>query len=274
MRREPMSHRSRRDGADDSSAATGQPVNYLALAVDFDGTLATDGRVFPATVGALVRLRHSGRRLVMVTGRELPDLQATFDRLDLFDVVIAENGGLLYLPARGSEMPLAAPPPGAFVSALRSRGLPFSTGAVVVATAVLHHAAVSAVIADLGLQRSLDVILNKGALMILPMGVNKGTGIARAAAELSVPLHAIVGVGDAENDHSLLRACGLGVAVANAVPPLKEQADLLARGARGEGVVEIIDRLLAGELAEVQPRPREEIALVPREAEAQQSPAH
>ena len=46
-------------------------MHYLALASDYDGTLATDGRVDNATIAALERLRDSGRRLLLVTGREL-----------------------------------------------------------------------------------------------------------------------------------------------------------------------------------------------------------
>ncbi len=73
-------------------------MRYLALASDYDGTLAQDGVVSPETVEALDRLRHSGRKLILVTGRELPDLEKTFNRLDLFDRVVGENGALLYNP--------------------------------------------------------------------------------------------------------------------------------------------------------------------------------
>jgi hydroxymethylpyrimidine pyrophosphatase-like HAD family hydrolase len=238
---------------------------YLGLAVDFDGTLATDGRVEDATVDALARLRGSGRRLVLATGRELPDLEATFSRLDLFDVVIAENGGLMVHPS-GTQVPLAPAPPVRFVDALRARGVHPSVGAVIIATGDEHYADVCAVIAALGLE--LDVIRNKGAVMVLPAGVNKGTGIARAAVELSIPLSGIVGIGDAENDYTLLRACGLGVAVANALPSLKEGADLVTQGARGEGVAEVIGRLLADDFAGVTPRPRGDIRVVAHETDA------
>jgi hydroxymethylpyrimidine pyrophosphatase-like HAD family hydrolase len=241
-------------------------MRYLGLAVDFDGTLATDGRVPDATIDALVRLRASGRRLVMVTGRELPDLRATFARLDVFDALVVENGGLMYRPSSATQTPLAPGPLPGFLDALRARGVPVSVGAVIVATWEAHRVDVEEVIRDLGLD--LDVILNKGAVMVLPAGVNKGTGVARAAAELSLPLGTIVGIGDAENDHTLLRACGVGVAVANAVASLKEQADIVTRGARGEGVIEIVDRLLANDLAGVTPRPREEIGVVPHEVDA------
>ena len=80
--------------------------------------------------------------------------------------------------------------------------------------------------------------------MVLPWGVKKATGLKAGLKELGLFPEQVVGVGDAENDHALLDFCGLGVAVANAVPALKEHADWVTQGARGAGVVELIDKLL------------------------------
>src|SRR5262245_16029810 len=110
-------------------------MRYLALCCDYDGTLATHGKLLPETVKALERLIASGRRLLMVTGRELDDLQRVCDRLDLFEYVVAENGALLYHPATRAEKALAPRPPEEFVATLRERGVqPVSTGRVIVAT--------------------------------------------------------------------------------------------------------------------------------------------
>ena len=59
----------------------------LALAADYDGTIAHDGRVEPSTYSALKRLKETGRRLVLVTGRELRHLEDA--NLDVFDRVVA-----------------------------------------------------------------------------------------------------------------------------------------------------------------------------------------
>src|SRR6187431_234218 len=98
-------------------------MRYLVLCCDYDGTLATQGRLLPETVEALERLIATGRRLVMVTGRELDDLQSVCDRLDLFEYVVAENGALLYHPATRAEKALAEPPPEKFLATLRDRGV-------------------------------------------------------------------------------------------------------------------------------------------------------
>ncbi len=60
-------------------------MRYHVLACDYDGTIAHDGRVYDGTVAALEQLLATGRRLVMVTGREVPDLTQTCSRLDLFE---------------------------------------------------------------------------------------------------------------------------------------------------------------------------------------------
>ncbi|HEY2385430.1 MAG TPA: HAD family hydrolase [Candidatus Binatia bacterium] len=230
-------------------------MRYTALACDYDGTLAWDGRVDADTLRALERLRASGRALLMVTGRELDQLGTVFDRLDLFDRVVAENGALLYHPATGAQRLLADPPPEAFVEVLRQAGVePLSVGRVVVATVSPHETTMLEVIHELGLE--LQVIFNKGSVMVLPSGTNKATGLRAALDELGMTPHATVGVGDAENDHAFLAFCGCGVAVANALPMLKAAADLVTTAARGAGVVELIDRLIANDLADVVPHVR------------------
>lgn len=229
-------------------------MRYVALACDYDGTLAYDGVVADATVVALERLRESGRKLVLVTGRELDDLRRVFARLDLFDRVVVENGALLYCPATREERRLAEPPPREFVDALRARGVPLSVGRVIVATVSPHEIAVLDVIRDFGLD--LQAILNKGSVMVLPSGTDKATGLAVALEELGLSARNVVAVGDAENDQTLLAMCGCAVAVANALPMLKERADLVTAGARGAGVVELIDAMIANDLRDVAERRR------------------
>ena len=84
-------------------------MQYHALAVDYDGTLATDGVVDEKTIDALRRLRESGRRLILVTGRIVEQLHQVFPQLRLCDLVVADNGALLYDPETDEKQPLADP---------------------------------------------------------------------------------------------------------------------------------------------------------------------
>lgn len=223
-------------------------MRYLALCTDYDGTIAHHGKVDPPTIAALEELRASGRKLVMVTGREIPDLEAVCDRLDLFERVVAENGALIYRPATREERLLVDPPSERFVAELRRRGVErISVGRCIVATWQPYEKLVLETIRDLGLE--LQVIFNKGAVMVLPGGMNKAAGLKAALAELDISIHNTVGVGDAENDHAFLSICELSAAVANALPAVKETADLVLRADHGAGVTELIRELLADDLA-------------------------
>lgn len=229
-------------------------MRYLALATDYDGTLATDGQVFEETKAALDRFRESGRRLIMVTGRELDELLEVCDCIDRFDIVVAENGAVLFHPDTREVELLGDPPDAALVDALRAAAVqPFSVGKVIIATREPYEKVVYDAIHELGLE--LQVIFNKGAVMVLPSGVNKASGLAAALRRLHLSAHNVVAAGDAENDHTLLKAVECGVAVANALPSLKNHADLVTEHARGAGVAELIDRLIANDLADLPAQP-------------------
>lgn len=223
-------------------------MRYRALATDYDGTIAASGVLDDTTLAALDRLKASGRQLILVTGRELDDLLRVCPHCDRFDLIVAENGALLYNPATEQSRLLSEPPPPEFVADLLERRLsPLSVGHSIVATEEPHHIAVLEAIRKYGLE--WHVIFNKGAVMALPSGVNKATGLDAALAELDLRPEQVVGVGDAENDHAFLVRCGCAVAVANALPAVQDRADIITLGAAGAGVTELIDRMIADDLA-------------------------
>lgn len=227
-------------------------MRYHALAADYDGTLAHHGLIDENTWAALRKFRETGRKLVMVTGRELDELLGLLHgNVDVFDRIVAENGGLIYEPATRETRILCEPPPPKFADELKRRGVdPVCVGRVIVATWEPHEDTVLHVIHELGLE--LQVIFNKGAVMVLPSGVNKASGLAAALEELELSRHNVVGIGDAENDHALLSTSECGVAVLNALPVLKEKADFVTKGDHGRGVIELIDQMLEDDLATIE----------------------
>ena len=223
-------------------------IRYHVLASDYDGTLAHHGKVDEPTVEALEACRLSGRKLLLVTGRELEELLTIFPRTDLFEIIVAENGGLLYRPATKKTTLLTEKPPEELVRMLQERGVaPMSVGHAIIATWRPHETAALECIRELGLE--MQVIFNKDAVMILPSGVNKASGLEAALRELGLSHHNAAGIGDAENDHTFLTACEFGCAVANALPALKERADLVTEGDHGRGVIELIETLVATDLS-------------------------
>src|SRR5205807_1854727 len=175
-------------------------MNYSCLATDYDGTIAQHGDVCASTYEALKEWKESGRKLILVTGREMPDLMKVCPFTALFDRIVAENGGLLYFPVTGEATLLAPAPPEKFIELLRHRGVkPLSIGRVIVSTQEVYKGVVEQAINELGFH--LQVILNKGAVMVLPGNVDKATGLRAALAELKIASSHVVGTGDAENDH-------------------------------------------------------------------------
>jgi len=220
-------------------------MRHLALASDYDDTLARHGHLADSTACALERLRASGRKIILVTGREIPELRSVCHRLDLFDLIIGENGGVLVNPADLSRIePLAAPPPAEFASSLRSAGVtPLSCGKVVVATLTDQQRTVAATIERLKLD--LQIILNKGSLMVLPTGTSKASGLRQALSVLKIPASQTWAIGDAENDIDFLMSSGHPAAVANALPAVKAKARFVAPREFGAGVEDLIDKILA-----------------------------
>jgi HAD superfamily hydrolase (TIGR01484 family) len=221
-------------------------IRYHALACDYDGTLALNGAVGVDVTEKLEELRKSGRTLILVTGRELQDLMRVFSRLDLFDRIVAENGALLYRPVTQEEKVLAEAPPADFAKALISRGAArVSIGRCIVATWTPYEITALELIKEMGLD--LQIIFNKGAVMILPAGVNKATGLETALEELGLSFEHIVGIGDAENDHAFLARCACSVAVSNGLEALKNRVDWVTAGDHGKGVIELIDWLISSD---------------------------
>ena len=223
------------------------------LACDYDGTIADGGRVTEETAAVLARVRESGRKLFLVTGRMLDDLKSVCPDVDrMFDLVVAENGGLLYIPERREVRRLGDAPEPALVEALQRRGVPFDVGASIMATLAMYSEGALAAIREAGVERSL--VFNKGSLMLLPGGVTKGTGLAVALDVSHLSPRNLAGVGDAENDHAFLSMCECAAAVADAVPALRERADVVTSAPGHFGSIEFIERHVLRDLAELAPR--------------------
>ena len=229
-------------------------MRYTAIALDYDGTIAHDGGVPPHVLDGLRRLKKSGRKLLLVTGRELEELLGVFPEIGIFDRVVAENGALMYYPEDGRRRELGEPPPPEFVARLKASGIPLAVGHTIVATVRPHENVVLQAIADLGLEQ--QVIFNKGAVMVLPPGCNKASGLKTALQELGLSPRNCVAAGDGENDHALLDFAEYSVATANAVATLKDAADYVTRQVRGDGVLEVVEGIIADDLSGLPPKRR------------------
>jgi len=231
-------------------------VPYRMLAFDYDETLATHGAIQPSTEQALASARRAGWRLALVTGRPHEELLGLCPQVPLFDLVVDENGGVLHLPATGTLEELAERPDGGLRDHLTRRGIPFVAGRIVTITRRPHEADARAVLREQGL--AMNVFCNRFAVMIVPRGTSKATGLREGLRRLGVEAEEVIAVGDDENDRDLFRVAGLRVAVANAIDAVKAAADLVLDAPNGEGIAAFIaDRLLGR--APAVPRTRRDI---------------
>jgi hydroxymethylpyrimidine pyrophosphatase-like HAD family hydrolase len=215
-----------------------------ALACDYDGTLATQDRIGPEALAALARARVAGLQLILVTGRTFFELTRVCERLDLFDAVVAENGAVLYFPPSGSLRDQAPAPAPRFLAELDRRDVPYRLGRVIVDTARAHERAVREALDAARVE--LDLVYNRAALMLVPPGLSKGSGLRQVINERGLSFHDVLGIGDAENDVSLFDAAGLTACPADAVPALRERADWIFEGEDGRAVADGITRGVLG----------------------------
>jgi hydroxymethylpyrimidine pyrophosphatase-like HAD family hydrolase len=218
-------------------------VRFRAIALDYDETLAREGTADVNALAALRRLKETGRKLILVTGRELNSLRDVFSEFTIFDRMVLENGALLYQPATQHEQLLCEPVPESFVAELqRKKVSPLSVGRCIVASRRQHERLVLDTVDQLRLR--LDVISNRDSIMVLPRGINKGSGFSAALAVLALAPASILGIGDGENDYDFLGLCGYQVAVANAISALKQRVNRVTQGSCGDGVAEAVQHIL------------------------------
>jgi HAD superfamily hydrolase (TIGR01484 family) len=241
-------------------------MRYLALVTDYDGVIANDGRPSSMALSAIERLRMSGRRAILITGRRLDSLRESCPDLSMFDYVVAENGAIVYEPRTREETFLAKPPPAEFVDRLKELGVePLEVGQVIVSTWAPHETTVLRVIQETGLE--LYMIFNRAAVMVLPAGVNKATGMDFVLRKLGLSRHEVIAVGDAQNDSSFLERSECSATVANAVPSILKLVDIVTKGENGAGLTELIEALIANDLCHQQGRLHKRLVPIGRRAD-------
>ena len=230
------------EAANHSEAGDGL-IRLSVLALDYDGTIAVDGVLHADVRDAVAEARGYGITVILVTGRRMADLRRLTSGLQLFDAVVAENGAVVAHPAARRSKLLAQPPPPIFFQELNDRGIRVEAGECVVECDAGEAPRILSVIRDLELP--LVMIFNRGRLMVLPQATSKASGLREALTTLRLSAHNTLAIGDAENDHELLSACEVGVAVGWGSPVLKRAADVVLEGAGPTAVAGYIRRVAA-----------------------------
>lgn len=234
-------------------------MKLSVIALDYDGTIARGDVVDPAVREAIAAARRSGITVLLVTGRVLDELRRVAGDLHFVDGVVAENGALVHFPDSGRTSVLAPRMPEGFVAELRRRGVPFSLGECLVDADANEGPRLLDVIRSL--EYPLVLIFNRSRVMTAPQGVSKATGLHAALEILRLSPRNAVAIGDAENDHELLRLAEVGVAVAWGSTALQAAADVVLAGSGPAAVADYLRRLVEGGQLPALPRARRRLLL-------------
>jgi len=185
-------------------------MRLSVLALDYDGTIASNDKLDPSVRTAIARARRSGIIVLLVTGRILSELRRVAGDLHFVDGVVAENGAVVHFPESDYTTLLAPPVAETFIAELARRGLHGMPGQSLVDAAADDAPRLLEVIRALELP--LVLLFNRSRVMVLPQGVSKATGLRAALTMLRRSVRNTLAIGDAENDFELLRVAEVGVA--------------------------------------------------------------
>ncbi len=218
-------------------------MRLSVLALDYDGTITRDDRLSPSMIDAIADARRRGIAVMLVTGRRLDDLRRVAGELHFVDGVVAENGALVHFPDGGLTTALAPPIPPAFVARLQKEGIPFQAGQCLIEADASAAPRMLDVIRDL--ETPIVLLFNRSRVMAMTQGISKATGLRAVLEALRKSPRNAVAVGDAENDHELLRFAEVGAAVEWGSASLRAAADIVISGDGPAAVADFIRRVAA-----------------------------
>jgi hydroxymethylpyrimidine pyrophosphatase-like HAD family hydrolase len=234
-------------------------MKLSVIALDYDGTITRDDRLNTPVIEAIADARRRGVAVMLVTGRRLDDLRRVAGKLHFVDGVVAENGALVHFPDGGLTTTFAPPVAPAFLARLQEEAIPFQAGQCLI------EADASAAPRMLDLIRELELpivlVFNRSRVMAMTQGTSKATGLRAALEALRKSPRNAVAVGDAENDHELLRFAEVGAAVEWGSPSLRAAADIVIEGNGPDAVADFIRRVAAGGRLPTVPRARRRLML-------------
>lgn len=213
------------------------------LATDLDRTFSReDLEVDTEALRLVADLRRAGVLVVLATGRTEGEVHAKPGLPEAFDGYVLECGARTgrWGALRSANVPLTGLE--ALCGHLKAIGIDVWRGplSASIARTDLEQAA------PLALRHEVTVLPNKDRADLVPVGIDKGVGLAALLQELT-PGHRpfVLAIGDGENDLGLLRAADHRVAVSNAVPGLRDLAHEVAPFAAAEGFKWVAKRVLA-----------------------------
>ena len=226
------------------------------IAIDMDGTLLLpDHTISPAVKNAIAAARARGVNVVLTTGRPYAGVHNYLKELHMEqpgDYCITYNGALVQKAADGSTVAQTALSYDdyRFLEKL-SREVGSHFHAMDPNTQFLKVMMIDEpAILDQAIARIPQEVKEKYTVLksapyfleILDKRVNKGTGVKSLADVLGIKPEEIMAIGDQENDIAMIEYAGVGVAMDNAIPSVKEVANFVTKSNLEDGVAFAIEK--------------------------------
>ncbi len=243
----------------DSEGVRRKSAHLIVLACDLDGTLTTDGTLDPEMWETIRRARTSAMAFIMVTGRILDRFVTEGPFAELCEAIVAENGAVVYFPRRDALILPFGRLESSLLQKMENLGVTFDRGLAIAAAKASESSRIHKLMHDNRIGAGIEY--NRNHVMILPPGASKGTGLLHALRELGYSPRNVVACGNAENDRSMFNVAELAVAVANAQPQIADNVDVVLEEENGNGVRQLVETLMDGQVPPRTPRPRRRISL-------------
>lgn len=234
-------------------------MHLKVIALDLDGTIAENNVVALETWATLRKAKREGFTLILVTGRRMVEISTIGPFDEICEAIVAEDGAAIYFPRNDTIMLPFGRLASNVIEQLTALHIPMEQGLAIAATWQPHDRKVLEVLSKTAYAATLEY--NKGAVMIMPPGATKGTGLLIALNELGFSPHNVVAFGDAENDRSLFEQAELSVAVANTAPEIKAIADVELVLPNGTGVRTLVEELIQKKIPRHAVRPKQFIRI-------------
>lgn len=220
----------------------------MLFVVDYDGTLARENN--PPEKSVLTRISilksQSMFKFVLATARPLNDIE-NFTSLDIFDALILELGGVLFLPPMDLIV-FKSRRWNDIISMLSARIPAVNRGELLYYFDEESLPQALDTLAEIAHYDPIEIKkVGSRTHVFAPKNLDKEVGLRRLLRLTGWEDHQIVAIGDSPSDLPLFRAASVKVAVANANDKLKDKADLITNKSYGEGVVEAIEKILGEE---------------------------
>ena len=242
---------------------------YKLIAMDMDGTLLTDDKqISPANQHWIKEAEKQGIIVMLTTGRGYQNIEPYLSALQANPPIVATNGAEVW--SSPTAIMERHPLPWETIEQLRAIALELDVWYWAYNTEELvqkntWHAKANheeSIWVKFGFSTKEQVLLTKldeqlknipgievtssndTNLEISLKGISKISGIQKICSSKGISLEETVAIGDGENDITMLKACGLGIAMENATDHVKQHADLLTASNENDGVAKLIQYVI------------------------------